>query len=124
MTESAPTMADPDADKLDHRSRPRHLSGTITLTRLSLAAAEDLSYFAWVHDISQEGIGLDLLGPLSAGVNIVFELKGSADQEKIRLKAQVVHATAVGSFYRLGCRFTLPLRPSVLAAIVQRMRAS
>jgi hypothetical protein len=111
-----------DDDNSEQRTRPRHLSGTITLTRVSIAAAEELTYFAWVHDVSQEGIGLDMLGRLATGVDIVFELKGSAGHEKIRLKAQVIHATPVGSFYRLGCKFTLPLRPAVLAAIVHRMR--
>jgi hypothetical protein len=105
----------------EQRSRPRQLCGTITLTKLSLPAVADVTYFAWVHDISENGIGLDLLGRLGTGVEIVFELKGSGDNEKIRLHAQVIHATPVGSFYRLGCRFTSPLRPSVLATIVGRM---
>jgi hypothetical protein len=112
------------ADDMDLRSRPRHLCGTIALTRLSLPAAADVTYFAWVHDISEHGIGLDLLGRLGAGVEIIFELKGSGDNEKIRLHAQVVHTTAVGSFYRLGCRFTAPLRPAVLATIVRKMRGA
>jgi hypothetical protein len=117
-------MADALATDLEHRSRPRHLCGTITLTRLALAAADDVSYFAWVHDIAENGIGLDVLAALGTGVDIVFELKGNSANEKIRLHAQVIHATPVGSFYRLGCKFTLPLRQSVLAAIVQKMRGS
>jgi hypothetical protein len=109
------------ADDLDLRSRPRHLCGTIALTKLSLPAAA-VTYFAWVHDISESGIGLDLLSRLGAGAEIVFELKGSTDNEKIRLHAQVVHTTAVGAFYRLGCRFMAPLRPAVLATIMGKMR--
>jgi PilZ domain len=117
----APSRA---GDDLEKRSRPRHLSGTITLTRLSLATVDDASYFAWVHDISESGIGLDVLGRLGAGVDIVFELKGSGENEKIRLHAQVIHATPVGTFFRLGCKFTRPLRPAVLAAVVSKMRGS
>ena len=109
------------AAESEQRSRPRHTCGTVTLTRLSVSAAADLTYFAWVHDISDSGIGLDVLGKLGAGVEIVFELKGSGDNEKIRLHAQVVHATPVGAFYRLGCRFTTPLRPAVLATITRKM---
>jgi len=116
-------MANSIANDLEQRSRPRHLCGTITLTRLALAAVDEVSYFAWVHDISEDGIGLDVLAALGTGVDIVFEL-GSGANEKMRLHAQVIHATPVGSFYRLGCKFTLPLRPSVLAAIVQKMRSS
>jgi PilZ domain len=113
-----------DGDDREHRAQKRHLGGTITLTRLSLTAVDDASYFAWVHDISETGIGLDVLGRLGAGVNIVFELKGSGENEKIRLRAQVIHATPVGSLFRLGCRFTRPLRPAVLATIVRKMTGS
>lgn len=111
-----------DEKELEHRSRPRYVSGKITLTRLSLAAVNDATYFAWVHDISDSGIGLDVLGRLGAGVDIVFELKGSSENEKIRLHAQVIHATPVGKFFRLGCKFTRPLRPAVLATIMSKMR--
>jgi hypothetical protein len=113
-----------DADDLEQRSRPRHFCGTITLTRLSLAAVDGASYFGWVHDISDSGIGLDVLGRLGAGVDIVFELKGSGENEKIRLHAQVIHATPVGTYFRLGCKFKRPLRPAVLATILSRMRGS
>lgn len=118
----ASTAGPTPADDLEQRARGRHLCGTITLAKLSLPAAAEATYFAWVHDISESGIGLDLLGRVAAGVEIVFELKGSGDSEKIRLHAQVIHATPVGSFYRLGCRFTSPLRPSVLAAIMRKVR--
>ena len=106
----------------EQRSRPRHCCGTITLTRLSMPAAER-AHFAWVHDVSENGIGLDVLGPLAAGVELVFELQRGDGDEKIRLYARVVHATPAGAFYRLGCRLTRPLRPGVLASILQRVRA-
>src|SRR5260370_31196211 len=126
LSKGSSPAADPaparDGDELDNRSEPRHLGGTITLTRLSLAAVDDASYFAWVHDISETGIGLDVLGRLRAGVNIVFELKGSRENEKIRLHAQVIYATPVGTLFCLGCRFTRPLRPAVLDTIVRKMR--
>ncbi len=99
------------APMVEQRSRPRHCCGTITLTRLSLAAVER-THFAWVHDISEEGIGLDVLGPLAVGADLVFEMRGSGqDAKKIRLYARVVHATPTGTFYRLGCRFTPPAAP-------------
>jgi hypothetical protein len=107
----------------EHRAQQRHYAGRIFLTRVSLPGT-DISYFAWVHDVSETGIGLDLLTPLSPGTDIAFELRGTGTFEKVRVYAQVVHATPVGPFYRLGCRFTLPLRPSVLATIRTRMRSS
>ena len=111
-----------DGDEPENRSRPRHVSGTITLTRMSLAAVDEASYFAWVHDISENGIGLDVLGRLGTGVDLIFELKGSGENEKIRVHAQVIHATRSGKFFRLGCKFTRPLRPAVLETIVRKMR--
>jgi hypothetical protein len=113
-----------NADAQEQRSRPRQLCGTITLTKMSLPAAADATYFAWVHDISESGIGLDMLGRLGIGVEIALELKGSDDTEKICLHAKVIHATQVGSLYRLGCRFMVPLRPSVLATIMRKMRGA
>jgi hypothetical protein len=110
-----------DEKEPEQRSQLRHVCGKITLTRLSLSAVSEAAYFAWVHDISDSGIGLDVLGRLGAGVDIVFELKGSGENEKIRLHAQVIHATPVGKFFRLGCKFTRPLRPAVLATIVSKM---
>jgi hypothetical protein len=126
LSQGSSPAADPtpalDGDERDNRSRPRHACGTITLTRLSLAAIDDASCFAWVHDISENGIGLDVLGRLGAGVDLVFELKGSGENEKIRLHARVIHATRSGKFFRLGCKFTRPLRPAVLETIVRKMR--
>lgn len=107
---------------VEQRSRQRHCCGTITFTRMSLAAAER-THFAWVHDISEDGIGLEVLGPLAAGVHLVFELKRGDDEKRIRLHARVVHATPAGAFYRLGCRFTRPLRPEVLAHILECIRS-
>jgi hypothetical protein len=109
-----------NADTQEQRLRPRQLCGTITLIKMSLPAAADTTYFAWVHDISESGIGLDMLGRLGIGVEIALELKGSDDTEHIRLHAKVIHATQVGSLYRLGCRFVVPLRPSVLARIMRK----
>jgi hypothetical protein len=107
----------------DQRSRPRQGCSTITLTRLHLAAVER-TYFAWVHDISEEGVGLEVLAPLGAGVDFAFELKRGEDEQKVRLYARVVHATQAGAFYRLGCRFTRPLRPTLLANILEGVRNS
>jgi hypothetical protein len=109
-----------DAPAVEQRSRPRHCCGTITLTRMSLAAAER-TYFAWVHDISEHGIGLDVLAPLPTGADLIFEMKRGEDAANLRLYARVVHATPAGTFYRLGCRFTRPLRPRVLASVLQRV---
>jgi PilZ domain len=106
---------------VDHRNRRRQGCGTITLTRLHLAAV-DRTYFAWVHDISEEGVGLEVLAPLGAGVDFAFELKRGEDEQKVRLYARVVHATPAGAFYRLGCRFTRPLRPTLLANILEGVR--
>jgi len=58
----------------DQRKHRRHCCGKVTLTRLSLPATETPMY-AWVHDISETGIGLDVLNPLPAGAELVFELK-------------------------------------------------
>ena len=95
----------PGQPMLKATHRPRYCCGTVTLTRVALAAA-DVAYFAWVHDISESGIGLDVLAPMATGVDLVFELKRGAGNDKLRVNAQVIHATAVGPFYRVGCKFT------------------
>jgi hypothetical protein len=113
---AAPGQVPAEADQREH---PRYGFGTITLTRLCVGATE-LSYFAWVHDISESGIGLDVVKPLGAGADIIFELKCTGER-KVRVYAQVVHATPAGPFYRLGCKFTRRLRPWVLRAILDKM---
>src|SRR5256885_2237818 len=88
----------------DQRTHLRHCCGTVTFARLSLPTAKG-SLFAWVHDISETGIGLDVLNPLPAGVDLVFELKRDK-QKAIQVHAQVVHSTPTNAFYRLGCKLT------------------
>ncbi len=123
-TNDAPAIAAesmPPPDGADHRTCPRYGYGTVTLTRVGLARA-GAACFAWIHDLCEHGIGLDVLAPLAAGVNIVVELKRGGGL-KLRMRAQVVHATPVGSFFRLGCQFKRALRPGVLASILQQMRS-
>src|SRR5262245_36092467 len=84
------------AHGVEQRNRPRHCCGTITLTRVSVAGAER-THFAWVHDISEDGIGLDVLGPLAVGTDLIFEMKcGGEEERRVRLYAHVVHATPSG----------------------------
>lgn len=76
-TNDAPAIAAesmPPPDGADHRTCPRYGYGTVTLTRVGLARA-GAACFAWIHDLCEHGIGLDVLAPLAAGVNIVVELK-------------------------------------------------
>jgi hypothetical protein len=108
-------VAESGAPATEQRARRRHGCGTIRLTRLSLTTAPR-TYFAWIHDVSEHGIGLDVVAPVAIGAEFVFTLKFGI-RAKIRLYAQVVHATPIGHFYRLGCRFTLPLRPATLATL-------
>jgi hypothetical protein len=100
----------------EQRTRPGYPCGTITLTRLSLASSSRRSYFAWVHDVSEGGIGLDVLVHLAVGAEIVFELRGAG--ANVRLHAKIVHSTPVGSYYRLGCKFTRPVRRDALTALL------
>jgi hypothetical protein len=107
----------------DLRAAHRYGGGTVTLARLARAGASS-SRFAWLHDISETGLGLDVLLPLSSGTDIVFEMRGSCEGERIRLHARVVHATRAGEFCRLGCRLTEPLPPALLSSILRKARAS
>jgi hypothetical protein len=115
---SVPAEQTPGAEQ---RAHPRYACGTVTLTRVSLTAT-DITYFAWVHDISAHGIGLDVLAPLNAGTDIVFDLKRGGEDARIRLYAQVIHATPIGPFFRLGCKLTRPLRPWMLANLLHKTR--
>jgi PilZ domain len=113
----------PAPDQAEQRARPRYACGSVTLARLALSATE-ATYFAWVHDLSEDGIGLDVLTPLAPGVDIVFNLKNGPEDAPIRLYAQVIHATSVGPFYRVGCRFVRPLQPWMLGKLLQHLRGS
>jgi hypothetical protein len=115
---SASDLALPGADQRVHQ---RRLCGIMIFTRLSLPGINNTA-FAWIHDISESGIGLDVLGPLATGVELVFELKREVGRT-IRIYAQVVHATHAGSFCRLGCRLTRPLRPMVLRDVLDLLKA-
>jgi hypothetical protein len=117
------TSVRPTAKKSNMRARPRYGAGTVTLTRVALASTT-VKYFAWVHDISETGIGLDVLGPLGAGAELIFELKSSGPEQRIRFHARVMHATRVGLFYRLGCRFIKSLQPTTMTAILKQMRGT
>jgi hypothetical protein len=114
-----PTQASKGADQRAHR---RHCCGTVTFARLSLPHAQT-SLFAWIHDISETGIGLDVLNPLPAGVDLVFELKRER-RPAIQIHAQVVHATPTSAFYRLGCKLTRSLRRTVLRDVIDLLRAA
>jgi hypothetical protein len=104
----------------DQRTQPRYCSGTVTLTRVALSAPEK-SYFAWIHDVSEEGVGLDLLSALPVGARLVFELSPGMGRP-IRFRARVMHTTVAGSFYRVGCKLVRPLRPSVMQDLLRRIR--
>jgi hypothetical protein len=122
LNDSVPPQPCPASAQADQRAHRRHCCGTLMFTRLSLPGVNN-SAFAWVHDISESGMGLDVLSPLTAGVGLVFELKRE-NSRTIRVYAQVVHATLAGSFYRLGCRLTRPLRPSVLRDVMGLLKAA
>ncbi len=74
---------------------------------------------AWVHNLSETGIGLNLSRPLDAGTAVVIRLCGSTDRLAVKLPAQVVHSTKeLDGTWRIGCEFGEKLTAEMLDSLL------
>ncbi|HEV3258792.1 MAG TPA: PilZ domain-containing protein [Gemmataceae bacterium] len=119
----APTSADrpasepePIAERRIPVRRPCRLKGLCH----GLHALADASWSdAQVYDISTEGIGLVLGGPVDAGTILELDLQNTAQTDSIPKLAHVTRtaAQADGS-WRVGCRFVRQLGDDELKALL------
>ena len=108
------------AKRSDRRRASRHGFGGPVLVRLYLPDVNEFT-FSWLHDVSTSGVAFDLLRPLEAGQELLFQLR-TAPADRVELEARVVHATHAKGFCRVGCRFAQPMPHDRLRAIVRQLR--
>ena len=74
---------------------------------------------AWVFNLSEKGIGLNLQQPLELDTSLVIKLKSPVHDKAIKMAARVIHATpeADGS-WRVGCQLLEPLTPDMLEELL------
>src|SRR3954469_1753593 len=90
VTEERTLLGTPSGDS-ERRATWRYGCGLAALTRLHLPQTGE-RFFAWVHDVSLQGIAFDLLTALENGQALEFQLRQS-ETERLDLRAQVVHTT-------------------------------
>jgi hypothetical protein len=74
---------------------------------------------AWVHNLSESGIGLNLSRTLAEGTPVVVRLTGSTENMTLKVPARVVHATKeLDGTWRIGCVFTGKLTAEVLDSLL------
>jgi hypothetical protein len=74
---------------------------------------------AWIHNLSETGIGLNLSRPLDPGVALIVRMRGPAQEGQVALAARVVHCSPEGDgSWRVGCVFDQRLKPEALAALL------
>lgn len=99
------------------RSR-RFRCGLATLGRIQFANRGDL-LDAFVYNLSENGIGLNMTESLESGQEIMIRIRVASEPEPYQLDAVVVHCTQeVDRSWRVGCEFPNPLSPDVVDKIL------
>jgi hypothetical protein len=81
---------------------------------------KDISFDAFVYNLSEGGIGLNMAAPLEAGQEIVIRIRVPGETEPSLLHARVAHATQeVDRSWRIGCEFKTPLDKDMLDKILE-----
>ncbi len=105
-------------NNIKRRGAVRYRCHLATLGRLIFPASGE-SREAWVHNLSDSGIGLNLTEPLAAGTEVLIRLSGNSRDVTLKLPARVVHATQeVDGSWRVGCTFAGKLSPEVLETLL------
>jgi hypothetical protein len=100
------------------RAAVRYRSNLATLGQLFFPDSGE-TWEAWVHNLSESGIGLNLSRPLTMGGKIVIRLKGTPDYIMLQLPARVIHATQeVDGTWRVGCEFEQKLNADELETLL------
>jgi hypothetical protein len=111
------TLLKRDLIKVKRRSRVRYRCNLATLGKVLFPGGEALE--AWIHNLSEEGIGLNLSRPLDKGTPLTIRLGGLTDKVTLRLPAEVVHATQeLDGSWRVGCQFAAKLPAEALDAML------
>lgn len=126
-----------------HKRKERPLSQTILAVRSGLVAplsrkrrsnrflcplaaigqlllpATNQCFRVWLHNVSREGIAVNLSQSLARDLPAVLSLK-LTDGRWLRWPARVVHATAeVDGSWRIGCEFAEPLLSEEIEAFLE-----
>jgi hypothetical protein len=99
----------------ERRAAVRYRCGPAALVTVHLPGAS-ARLEAWACDVSDQGIGLNLLDPVEVGMPVVLLLGDQQLTAAIELTARVMHATQEdGGLWRIGCAFDRPLDPETLS---------
>ncbi|HZZ78499.1 MAG TPA: PilZ domain-containing protein [Gemmataceae bacterium] len=70
---------------------------------------------AWIVDLSQRGIGMQLTKPIDLGRHVVIVMRSSDNSKSMEMSARVVrHHELPHNEWHIGCEFTIPLTPEEL----------
>src|SRR5262245_59049384 len=79
---------------------------------------KDHSFDAFVYNLSENGIGLNMPEPLNVGQEIVIRIRVRGQTEPYCFPAKVMHATEeLDRTWRIGCEFAESISPDVLDKI-------
>jgi hypothetical protein len=96
---------------IDRRNGERHFLGNFRPIRL-LPRPSFQSFYAFLRDISIQGVGLIFTRPLEPGTLLAIELRKHMTGMSDILTAGVRHATPLeDGFWALGCQLSRPLTP-------------
>lgn len=99
------------------RSR-RFRCGLATLGRVHFPQREE-SLDAFVYNLSEHGIGLNMSESLPSGQEIIIRIRVEDEPKPYELKARVMHSTQeVDRTWRVGCEFDDPIHPDHLEKIL------
>lgn len=103
---------------LKRRQARRFRCGLATLGKVQFPG-KDNSADAFVYNLSESGIGLNMSEPLESGKIIIIRIRVSEEPQPYLLNARVVHSTQeVDCTWRVGCEFGEPLGPDLLEKIL------
>jgi c-di-GMP-binding flagellar brake protein YcgR len=70
---------------------------------------------AWIVDLSQTGIGMQLGKPIELGRHVVIVMRSNDNSKTMELSARVAHSHELPhNEWHIGCEFTIPLTPEEL----------
>jgi hypothetical protein len=104
--------------KIRRRTSVRYRCSLATLGRLFFPSTGE-SQDAWVQNLSDCGVGLNLNQPLEVDTAVLIRLTGTTKDVTLKLPARVAHSTReVDGSWRVGCEFQSKLNPEVLEALL------
>jgi hypothetical protein len=112
------TLLKKDLRGIKRRAAIRYRSALATLGKLIFPESTE-TWDAWISNLSETGVGLNLSAALEAGRPLVLLLKLPTQRLTLRLPARVIHSTPeVDGTWRVGCEFANKLTPEELDALL------